>query len=211
MASREPREFDEPGIPVAAAPVRRTKGRSPRELSRIRGLRRGLPERRERFARAWVETGNGAESARRAGYTGSPNVVCATACGLLKDAKVQARIAELMEAAGMVRDAVQVVSFVSRVAASGSERTQDRLRAADLLGKYHAIWTDVQVVRELPRDPARLRELIAVELARIFGADGLIKLAEQARDLARRGLPAPGETANAVIDVQVQPDPPKPS
>ena len=150
----------------------------------------GLSERALRFARFWAETGNGAESARLAGYHGDVNTRSAHACRLLRDGRVQAEIARHMEALGLVKDPAEVVAGVAKIATKAQARDADRLRAYELLGKFHALWTEVHAVRDLPRDPARLREVIASEVVRVLGADAILQLADRIR-AERRALPAP--------------------
>ena len=148
-----------------------------------------LSERALRFARFWAETGNGAESARLAGYRGDVDTRSSHACRLLRDGRVQAEVARHMEALGLVKDPAEVVAGVAKMATKAQARDADRLRAYELLGRYHAIWQDVQLIRELPRDPAKLRELIEVELVRVLGEEAILRLADRIRN--RRALPAP--------------------
>src|SRR5688572_22196959 len=49
---------------------------------------RPLNERQVRFVEAYRATGNGAESARQAGYSGTPQALGVHAARLLKDARV---------------------------------------------------------------------------------------------------------------------------
>lgn len=40
-----------------------------------------------------------------------------------------------------------------------------------MLGKYHALWTEVQAVRDLPKDERALDALIAYHLKRVAGPE----------------------------------------
>ena len=165
-----------------------------------------LSERALRFARFWAETGNGAESARLAGYRGDVDSRSAHACRLLRDGRVQAEIARHMEALGLVTDPAEVVAGVAKMATKAEARDADRLRAYELLGRFHAIWQDVQLIRELPRDPAKLRELIEVELLRVLGEEAILRLADRIRD--RRALAAPTPvTGSAEVILAPRPTP----
>lgn len=58
------------------------------------------------------------------------------------------------------------------VIASGHEpnaRVSDRIRALELLGKYHALFTEVQEIRDLPKDERKLDAMIEFHLKRVLG------------------------------------------
>lgn len=98
-------------------------------------------------------TGNGVEAARAAGYRGDAKVLAVTASRLLADAKVADAIArrnavvqkvveqartEAVAAAGRIATRAERQAFWTEVMADGSQRMNDRLKAAELLGKSEA-------------------------------------------------------------------------
>ena len=48
---------------------------------------------------------------------------------------------------------------------------QAKLKALELLGKYHAMFTDVVKGPDIPKDPKGLADLLRREHERVFGAD----------------------------------------
>lgn len=102
-----------------------------------------LNQRQERFVLEYASTGNGVQSARRAGYTGSYAVLAVTAHDLLKNPKVAKQLkdfgTEMKSEAIASRD--ERLAFLSRVV-RGEEKhrgnppaMKDRIRAADLMAK----------------------------------------------------------------------------
>ena len=70
------------------------------------------------------------------------------ACRLMSAPKVAARYAELMDKAASeaVATAQEVLESLTGIAMAGeNEKTTDRLKALELLGKYHALFTEKQV------------------------------------------------------------------
>jgi hypothetical protein len=67
-------------------------------------------------------------------------------------------------------DVLHQVSLI----ASGNDpnaNVSDRLRALQLLGKYHALWTEVQAIRDLPKDERKLDAMIEYQLKRVMGSE----------------------------------------
>lgn len=106
-----------------------------------------LTPKQQAFVDAY--TGNGVEAARAAGYTGDAKVLAVTASRLLADAKVTDAIArrnalvtqvraEAAAVAGRIATRAERQAFWTQVMTSASERTTDRLKAAELLGKSEA-------------------------------------------------------------------------
>lgn len=171
-------------------------------MARARAARGNLPPtvKQRLFAEDYARHGIGAQAARHAGYTGTSQSLAVTASTLLRRPKVRALVATALEARGLAQDPQKVVAGVAALAAPGAgERTQDKLKALELLGKFHAIWTDVHAVRDLPRDPAKLRDIVETELLRVLGPDALLQLADRVRS-ERRALTAPAPGA-VTIDV----------
>ena len=102
-------------------------------------------KRRELFAREYVVDFDGAAAARRAGY--SERSAHVTASRILSDAKAQERIAELSGEA-VERNDITVDWILERLRPEALNAATDgaRVRALELLGKYHAIFVDRQKV-----------------------------------------------------------------
>lgn len=107
----------------------------------------GLTPKQQAFVDAY--TGNGVEAARSAGYTGDAKTLAVTASRLLADAKVADAIArrnavvqqvrnEAAAVAGRIATRAERQAFWTAVMASDKERTADRLKAAELLGRSEA-------------------------------------------------------------------------
>ncbi|MEJ8548175.1 terminase small subunit [Brevibacillus borstelensis] len=126
-----------------------------------------LTEKQKKFADYYIETGNATEAYRRAGYTGRGNVAEAAASRLLSNVKVREYIDNLIAQKDSERIASQdeILEFLTSVLRGQvkeqfplglgmGEQTlvkkeldgKDRIKAAELLGKRYAMWTDKQQV-----------------------------------------------------------------
>lgn len=126
-----------------------------------------LTEKQKKFADYYIETGNATEAYRRAGYTGKGNVAEAAASRLLSNVKVREYIDNLIAQKDSERIASQdeILEFLTSVLRGQvkeqfplglgmGEQTlvkkeldgKDRIKAAELLGKRYAMWTDKQQV-----------------------------------------------------------------
>jgi hypothetical protein len=109
-----------------------------------------LTDQQKNFCHNYMANGFDMQSAAiAAGY--SPKFVASAACRLLKKPQVKAEIDRL---AGQIDKntiitAEQILIELSKIAlAPLSERisTSDRLRALELAGKFHAIWTERNII-----------------------------------------------------------------
>lgn len=123
-----------------------------------------LTEKQKRFADYYIETGNASESYKRAGYTTKKeDVIRANSSRLLTNANVSQYIAERMAEKDKERIASQdeILETLTRVLRGEEEGTElvgigkgaqnveqlppsieAKIRAAELLGKRYAMWTD---------------------------------------------------------------------
>jgi len=103
----------------------------------IESTQHRLTERQERFAQAYVRTGNAAESARQAGY--SEDTAKSIGQENLTKPDIQARIAELKQAQAEDPENVLTVEKVMRdlrqIAESGDSESV-RVRAYELIAKH---------------------------------------------------------------------------
>lgn len=117
------------------------------------------------FAEAYLETGSPTESARRAGYGGTDANIRDKGHDLMKNPDVAAYVAKRMEEldGNRIADSDSVLAFLTSVmhgqvvdeipilAGDGTQRidqivpaARDRVKAAELLGKRYALFTDRQ-------------------------------------------------------------------
>jgi phage terminase small subunit len=126
-----------------------------------------LTEKQKRFVDYYVETGNATQSYLRAGYKAKGNSAEVNASRLLSNVKVKAYIDSLIAGKDSLRVAKQdeILEFLTSVM-RGQVKEQfplgmgmgeqslvkkeldgkDRVRAAELLGKRYAMWTDKQLL-----------------------------------------------------------------
>lgn len=121
-----------------------------------------LDERQKKFADLFLETGNATESYKQAGYKAKGNAAEAAASRLLRNVKVKAYIDEIAEQNQNNRIASrdEILEYLTKVMRGEiSEEVpvptkkgisivdvdagiKDRTKAAELLGKRYAMWTD---------------------------------------------------------------------
>lgn len=121
-----------------------------------------LDERQKKFADLFLETGNATESYKQAGYKAKGNAAEAAASRLLRNVKVKAYIDEIAEKNQNNRIASrdEILEYLTKVMRGElSEEVpvptkkgisivdveagiKDRTKAAELLGKRYAMWTD---------------------------------------------------------------------
>ncbi|MCG7385091.1 terminase small subunit [Paenibacillus sp. ACRRY] len=124
-----------------------------------------LSEQQKRFADYYIETGNATQSYHNAGYKAKGKSAEVNASRLLANAKVRQYVDELIAKKDAKRIAKQdeVLEFLTNVL-RGEVKEQfplgmgmgeqslvkkeldgkDRIKAAELLGKRYALWTDKQ-------------------------------------------------------------------
>ncbi|AOH54473.1 terminase [Peribacillus muralis] len=122
-----------------------------------------LTEKQKRFADFYIETGNGVDSARRAGYKGNNlNKIASENLTKLDIRKyVDERIAE--KESKQIAKQDEVLTFLTSIMRGEQKEevlrgigegaqtiddmdvgAKDRIKAAELLGKRYAMWTDKQ-------------------------------------------------------------------
>ncbi|MFB0840973.1 terminase small subunit [Paenibacillus oleatilyticus] len=126
-----------------------------------------LTEKQKRFADYFIETGNATQSYLRAGYKAKGNSAEVNASRLLSNAKLREYIGVRIAAKDDARIAKQdeILEFLTSVL-RGQVKEQfpiglgmgeqqlvkkeldgkDRIKAAELLGKRYAMWTDKQLL-----------------------------------------------------------------
>ncbi len=110
-----------------------------------------LTPQREAFCQFMVTEKSAADAYRKAfprSVNWSSNTVYVRASELLKDSKVQVRLAELREVAAKqvqertVVTVARVVEGIASIATNPDARDADRLKAWELLGRHLAMFTD---------------------------------------------------------------------
>lgn len=106
-----------------------------------------LTERQRKFIDAYLgpAKGKGSKAARMAGYTGNPNTIGGTAHGLLKNPKIQAAMEERRNQVSEGMGVDELVALWSRIARDEGETTQNRLRAAEYLGKMRGVFIEKSI------------------------------------------------------------------
>lgn len=102
-----------------------------------------MTERQEKFCIEFVRCGNATEAYKASGYKPlSDNAAAVNASKMLRNTKVQERIAALKERAneGRIMDAKERRELLSDIARSGGESTTDRLRAIDTMNKMDGLY-----------------------------------------------------------------------
>lgn len=134
------------------------------------------------WADYWIQTGNGTEAARLAGYKGNDNVLAVTANNNLKNEKIRQYIEETYgqaqrEAdAKRIADSTEVLEFLTATM-RGEIKDQfdldpmlsDRIKAAELLGKRYGLFREVQESVELKNPYA---DLTTEQLLALAETDG---------------------------------------
>ena len=111
----------------------------------------GLTGKQRLFVEAYLgpARGNATEAARLAGYKGTDTVLGAMGAENLKKPKIKAAIeGALVKAAraGTIPSKERVLEELGRIALdSDGEETRDRLKALELLAKYHRIFAEPEV------------------------------------------------------------------
>jgi phage terminase small subunit len=122
-----------------------------------------MNEQQKRFADYYIESGNATDSYKRAGYKAKGKSIEVNASKLLRNPKVSVYIAKVMESKDKERIASQdeILSYLTQVMrgelkeetligiGKGAQAiddidvsAKDRIKAAELLGKRYAMWTD---------------------------------------------------------------------
>lgn len=99
-----------------------------------------LSEKQKRFIDYYVETGNATEAAKKAGYRGN-NLNRIGSENLSKlDGYIKERMKELENE--RIATADEVLTYLTKVMRDEGLETKDRTKAAELLGKRHALFTE---------------------------------------------------------------------
>ena len=149
-----------------------------------------LNPKQEAFCREYVVDWNGTQAAIRAGY--APGSAEVQASRLLSDDKVKKFVADLAEQA-IERNEISATWVIGQLWKVSLTAKSDgaRVRALELLGKYHALFIDRQ---RIDSDLEQMwDEEIAQKGAKILGVS-----VEQVR--AKMGLPTQGDTMHLQIE-----------
>lgn len=114
----------------------------------------------ENFCLEIVQSGNGTEAYKKAGYkVKSDNAAAVGAAKLLRKAKVQQRIAELRSEmdSHKVMDAAERRELLTRFARDEDTGKTDRLRAMDLLNKMDGVYINKTQISGVDGAPITFR------------------------------------------------------
>lgn len=111
-------------------------------------LENGLTLKQSAFIDYYIESLNGSQSYQKAFSTPNRSPSRRTsevnACRLLKHPNVQPIIEERLQAMANERqaNASEVIEFLTSTMRNEEEKTTERIKAAELIGKRHALFTD---------------------------------------------------------------------
>lgn len=114
----------------------------------------------ENFCLEIVQSGNGTEAYKKAGYkVKSDNAAAVGAAKLLRKAKVQQRIAELRSEmdSHKIMDAAERRELLTRFARDEDTGKADRLRAMDLLNKMDGVYINKTQISGVDGAPITFR------------------------------------------------------
>lgn len=114
----------------------------------------------ENFCLEIVQSGNGTEAYKKAGYkVKSDNAAAVGAAKLLRKAKVQQRIAELRNEmdSHKIMDAAERRELLTRFARDEDTGKTDRLRAMDLLNKMDGVYINKTQISGVDGAPITFR------------------------------------------------------
>jgi phage terminase small subunit len=140
----------------------------------------GLSLKQQKFIDAYLgaANGNGTKAAQLAGYKGSPQTLKAVASENLAKPNLAREIQKRLKTAMTGDEVLQELSDLASADCDEPVRVSDKLKALELMGKNHKLFTDKVETNE--PDPARLAQEF-LELVRIA--------AERARLAAMRDGP----------------------
>jgi phage terminase small subunit len=105
-----------------------------------------LTAKQQAFVDAYLGEAKGVatQAARLAGYKGSDNVLAKQGHDNLRNPKISTLIAERLATSPLALSRARVLALLSACAqgAGGDEKASDRIKALELLGKYHRIFAD---------------------------------------------------------------------
>ena len=103
---------------------------------------KSLSAKHKLFVEHYLQTNNATESAKAAGYSGTYGYLRKQGSMMLKRPQVRKAIEEAIEA--RIIDGDEVLRGIKEIATNPAERTADRLRALELLGKNLQLFTEKQ-------------------------------------------------------------------
>jgi phage terminase small subunit len=101
-----------------------------------------LTPKQDRFCREYVVNLNGTQAAIRAGY--SKRTANRIAANLLSKVVICERVARLAAKANEKAEVTseEILNGLAEIARNGEEKTSDRIKSWELLGKYRTLWTE---------------------------------------------------------------------
>lgn len=99
-----------------------------------------LTTKQRLFVEAYLANPNGTEAARKAGYSGNDNALGVIAFENLRKPKMTELLEQRVAKFSITAD--EVLSDLVAIKNSEEERTSDRLKALELLGKYLKLFTE---------------------------------------------------------------------
>jgi phage terminase small subunit len=103
-----------------------------------------LTPKQRKFVLAYRETGNGVQSAKRAGYKGNDNTLHSVATDNLRKPTIRAALQSLQAPADkkQIASGDEVLETLTKIFRNPEASDKDRIKAGELLGKRYALWID---------------------------------------------------------------------
>lgn len=124
----------------------------------------GLSLKQQKFIDAYLgaANGNGTKAAQLAGYRGSPQTLKAVASENLTKPDIARGVKKRLKAAMTADEVLQELSDVASADCDEPVRVSDKLKALELMGKHHKLFTDKVETNEvdLPQLAEEFMELV---------------------------------------------------
>jgi len=122
-----------------------------------------LNARQAAFVRAYVETGNATEAARRAGYTGTAHALEVTGSRLLRNAAVAAEVVKHAKKAekASIATVEELHEFWTTLMRDDGAEMRDRLKASELRAKAAGVFVEKREVSGPGGGPQQTQVVIA--------------------------------------------------
>ena len=102
-----------------------------------------LTLKQQRFITAYIANGgNGLQAAKTAGYMGADNILASIASQNLTKDYIKKYIDEWVDRCPDTLAAQEVLQQLTHMALSSKTPAASRVKALELLGRYHAMWID---------------------------------------------------------------------
>mgnify|MGYP000019103813 CR=1 FL=1 len=109
-----------------------------------------LTTKQKLFVEAYLQNPNGTAAARQAGYKGNDNTLASVAKENLRKPHISKLLTKRVESEAMsANDVLNQLTVIAKAKlGSPGVRASDKIRALELLGKHHALFTEKRSIEE---------------------------------------------------------------